>query len=68
MTAEAVERIVRSVLKQYGLVLTVRQVRVDANEWTVALVAGRSTTRVKGSLSSPYAVRTAVMKALDIEL
>jgi hypothetical protein len=68
MTADAVERIIRSLLKQHGLSFVVRQVSVDSDEWTVVLSARGSITRIKGPLGSPYTVRTALMKALSLEV
>jgi hypothetical protein len=68
MTGGEIERIVRSVLKYYGLQLTLRHVMFHDDRWRVLLIPpDGSPVQVTVPDSRPQDVRAALIGALEVE-
>lgn len=66
-TSQDIERIVRSVLKQYGVSSAVRAVSKVNDGWCVTLARRGHLVELKVPDGSAHAARLAVMRALQIE-
>lgn len=68
VTQEDVERIVRSVLRDFGLGLALRSVSRTSDSWAVTLSqAGHPLNCLRIPDGTPHGVRRAMMAALGLE-
>jgi hypothetical protein len=68
MSRTDVERIVRSVMREYGIQSDIRRIALFGREWRVDLVVDGVTTTLTVVDSSPQNLRASVMAALDLEM
>jgi hypothetical protein len=68
MNRANVERIVRSVIRQYGVRSNIRQIALFSREWNIELVnATGARTTLTVADSSPQHLRSSLIAALDLE-
>jgi hypothetical protein len=68
MNRADVERIVRSVIRQYGLDSTIRRITLFSHDWNIELVnATGARTTLTVADSSPQHLRSSLIAALDLE-
>ena len=67
VTAQDVARIARSVLRQYGLRMRLREVTGLDNSWDVVLESRDDAQHITVTANSAHDVRRAVMTALKID-
>lgn len=67
VTAQDVERIVHSVLREFGLRMRLREVTRLEGSWNVVVGSADNAQRITVSANSAHEVRRAVMTALRVD-